>query len=46
MASDGGGWTLVASIHEDNVYSCSSSGDKWSLTTDSAASGGEHQNCT
>jgi len=34
MVSDGGGWTLVASIHEDSIYSGCSDGDKWSLTTD------------
>ena len=30
MTSDGGGWTLVASVHENNIYGKCTVGDKWS----------------
>ncbi|CAH2305795.1 35 kDa serum lectin [Pelobates cultripes] len=30
MTTDGGGWTLVASIHENNMYGKCTSGDRWS----------------
>ncbi|KAG9464476.1 hypothetical protein GDO78_019883 [Eleutherodactylus coqui] len=30
MATDGGGWTLVASIHENNMYGKCTVGDRWS----------------
>ena len=30
MTAAGGGWTLVASIHENNIYGKCSPGDKWS----------------
>ena len=30
MSSDGGGWTLVAAVHENNVASKCGRGDKWS----------------
>jgi len=46
MVSDGGGWTLVASIHEDSISSKCTSGDKWSLTSDTYGSKGKNQeNC-
>jgi len=41
MVSDGGGWTLVASIHEDSISSKCLSGDKWSQTTGDGASEGK-----
>ena len=30
MRIDGGGWTLVASIHENNINGKCTVGDKWS----------------
>ncbi|XP_066454885.1 intelectin-1-like [Eleutherodactylus coqui] len=30
MTTDGGGWTLVASIHENNMYGKCTLGDRWS----------------
>ncbi|XP_078089644.1 intelectin-1a-like [Mustelus asterias] len=30
MTSNGGGWTLVASIHENNIYGKCTTGDRWS----------------
>ena len=30
MTSDGGGWTLVASVHENNINGKCTAGDKWS----------------
>ncbi|XP_038639304.1 intelectin-1a-like [Scyliorhinus canicula] len=30
MTSNGGGWTLVASIHENNMYGKCTNGDRWS----------------
>ena len=30
MSTSGGGWTLVASIHENNIDGKCTSGDKWS----------------
>jgi len=30
MEIDGGGWTLVASVHENNIYGKCTSGDNWS----------------
>ncbi|XP_028986091.2 intelectin-like [Betta splendens] len=30
MTTDGGGWTLVASVHENNLYGKCSVGDRWS----------------
>ena len=30
METDGGGWTLVASIHEDDVTKKCSADDRWS----------------
>ncbi|KAL4635155.1 intelectin-1a-like [Arapaima gigas] len=30
MTTDGGGWTLVASIHENNMYGKCTVGDRWS----------------
>lgn len=30
MESAGGGWTLVASVHENNIYGRCTLGDKWS----------------
>ena len=30
MRSDGGGWTLVASVHENNINGKCTLGDKWS----------------
>ena len=30
MTSDGGGWTLVASVHENNINGKCTMGDKWS----------------
>ena len=30
MTSDGGGWTLVASVHENNINGKCTVGDKWS----------------
>nr|DBA19861.1 TPA: hypothetical protein GDO54_015623 [Pyxicephalus adspersus] len=30
MTTDGGGWTLVASIHENNIYGKCTVGDRWS----------------
>ncbi|KAG9480860.1 hypothetical protein GDO78_010238 [Eleutherodactylus coqui] len=30
MTTDGGGWTLVASVHENNMYGKSPNGDRWS----------------
>ncbi|KAG9463239.1 hypothetical protein GDO78_022151 [Eleutherodactylus coqui] len=30
MTTDGGGWTLVASIHENNMYGKCTEGDRWS----------------
>ncbi|XP_029008222.1 intelectin-like isoform X2 [Betta splendens] len=30
MTTDGGGWTLVASVHENNMYGKCSVGDRWS----------------
>ena len=30
MTSDGGGWTMVASIHENNINGKCTVGDKWS----------------
>nr|CAB3262954.1 uncharacterized protein LOC100185757 [Phallusia mammillata] len=30
MESDGGGWTLVASVHENNIYGKCTMGDRWS----------------
>lgn len=30
MATDGGGWTLVASIHENNIHGKCTHGDRWS----------------
>ncbi|XP_043915210.1 intelectin-1a-like [Protopterus annectens] len=32
MTSNGGGWTLVASIHENNMYGKCTYGDRWSST--------------
>ena len=33
MTTDGGGWTLVSSVHEDNIADKCGDGDKWSSTT-------------
>ena len=30
MDTDGGGWTLVASVHENNINGKCTVGDKWS----------------
>ncbi|XP_078525490.1 intelectin-1-like [Lissotriton helveticus] len=30
MTTDGGGWTLVASIHENNMFGKCTTGDRWS----------------
>ena len=30
MTVDGGGWTLVSSIHENDIYGKCTAGDKWS----------------
>ncbi|XP_042295553.1 intelectin-like protein isoform X2 [Sceloporus undulatus] len=30
MTTDGGGWTLVASVHENNIHGKCSEGDRWS----------------
>ncbi|CAM4696540.1 unnamed protein product [Caretta caretta] len=30
MTTKGGGWTLVASVHENNVYGKCTAGDRWS----------------
>ncbi|CAI5797875.1 Fibrinogen C-terminal domain-containing protein [Podarcis lilfordi] len=30
MTTNGGGWTLVASIHENNIYGKCTQGDRWS----------------
>ncbi|KAG8432468.1 hypothetical protein GDO86_016928 [Hymenochirus boettgeri] len=30
MTTDGGGWTLVASVHENNLFGKCTSGDRWS----------------
>ena len=30
MTTDGGGWTLVASVHENNINGKCTVGDKWS----------------
>ena len=30
METDGGGWTLVASVHENNIDGKCTPGDKWS----------------
>ncbi|XP_056401305.1 intelectin-1a-like [Hyla sarda] len=30
MTTDGGGWTLVASVHENNMYGKCTEGDRWS----------------
>uniref|UniRef100_A0A8C8SZE9 Fibrinogen C-terminal domain-containing protein n=1 Tax=Pelusios castaneus TaxID=367368 RepID=A0A8C8SZE9_9SAUR len=30
MTTDGGGWTLVASVHENNAYGKCTTGDRWS----------------
>ena len=30
MTTDGGGWTLVASVHENNIYGKCTLGDRWS----------------
>ncbi|XP_060109150.1 intelectin-like protein isoform X2 [Heteronotia binoei] len=30
MTTNGGGWTLVASIHENNIYGRCTKGDRWS----------------
>ncbi|XP_053134750.1 intelectin-1 isoform X2 [Hemicordylus capensis] len=30
MTTDGGGWTLVASVHENNMYGKCTLGDRWS----------------
>lgn len=30
MTTKGGGWTLVASVHENNVYGKCTTGDRWS----------------
>ncbi|CAB1320776.1 unnamed protein product [Coregonus sp. 'balchen'] len=29
MTTAGGGWTLVASVHEDNIYGKCTVGDRW-----------------
>jgi len=29
MTTNGGGWTLVASIHENNIYGQCTVGDRW-----------------
>lgn len=29
MTTAGGGWTLVASVHENNLYGKCTSGDRW-----------------
>ena len=33
MTTAGGGWTLVASVHEDNIGAKCNAGDKWSSTS-------------
>ncbi len=33
MTTDGGGWTLVSSVNEDNIGDKCGAGDKWSCTT-------------
>ena len=38
MTVDGGGWTLVASVHEDNIGTKCGAGDKWSSTKGNNAS--------
>ncbi|KAM9305977.1 intelectin-1a-like [Gastrophryne carolinensis] len=30
MTTDGGGWTLVASVHENNIHGKCTAGDRWS----------------
>ncbi|KAJ1081176.1 hypothetical protein NDU88_001359 [Pleurodeles waltl] len=30
MTTNGGGWTLVASVHENNMYGKCTTGDRWS----------------
>lgn len=30
MKSAGGGWTLVAAVHENNIHGKCTAGDKWS----------------
>ncbi|XP_043915594.1 intelectin-1a-like [Protopterus annectens] len=32
MTTNGGGWTLVASVHENNIYGKCTSGDRWTST--------------
>ncbi|XP_043915547.1 intelectin-1a-like [Protopterus annectens] len=32
MTTDGGGWTLVASVHENNIYGKCTNGDRWTST--------------
>ena len=36
MTTDGGGWTLVSTVHEDNIGDKCGPGDKWSSTKGSA----------
>ena len=36
----GGGWTLVASVHENNIDGKCTSGDKWSSEQGSSNNGG------
>ena len=37
MTSDGGGWTLVASVHENDINGKCTIGDKWSSEQQSFA---------
>lgn len=47
METDGGGWTLVANVHEDNISKKCDSNDRWSAyASDSVLAGiGEYSDC-
>jgi len=37
MTTNGGGWTLVASVHENNIYGQCTVGDRWTSQQGNAA---------
>ena len=41
MDTDGGGWTLVASVHENNIDGKCTVGDKWSSDQGSSSQEGK-----
>jgi len=45
MKSAGGGWTLIASIHEDNIKQKCREGDKWSSESGLSESGSHYLHC-